>query len=68
MFNRKQDPSTKRTPGEIQADPAIAGPNYVVIPDTQRHQYEARGWTLHEDLTGPMCLMKRQPENEEATP
>ena len=47
-----------RSPRDIQLDSSI-GEGYAVIKDDQQAAYLAKGYTLVEDLTGPMCLVRK---------
>ena len=48
----------KRTARQVQQDPTITK-DHVVVEDKQVSEYAQRGYTLVEDLEGPMSLMKQ---------
>lgn len=50
--------SPLRTIRQISADPTI-GQDHVVVPNSQRADYEEKGCTLVEELEGNRCLLKR---------
>ena len=53
--------AAKRTSRQSQEDPAI-NEGFITINDKDRSAYAQRGYVLHEDLDGPMCLVKLAPK------